>query len=157
MRGDRRFPAGRCGWKLRLFRIDQRILRGHLYGGAERGNPELNSVFGGKRRTDFDGAVIGREAFLLYFEAVYAERKIANDGHAGIVRGKRAVELNGVAREIDGSLEWMAIRAGDFYAQFSRIALRKERESDEENREVEKSAHGLSGGTFMLPVSIPEP
>jgi hypothetical protein len=140
-----------------LFGIDQRIPRSDLHGSAECGNPQFNGVVSGECGTDFDRAVVGNEAFLLYFEAIDAERKIANDGHPGIVCGKRAVEPDGIAREIDGSLEWLAIGAGDFYAKFSRIALRKQRESEEENREVEKSAHGLSGGIFMLPVSSLKP
>ena len=60
------------------------------------------------------------------------------------------MEAEGVAGEFDGCLEGKAVRAGDFEAQLSSVALRQERKSEKEYAEVEQFRH--SRGMFMLTV-----
>ena len=79
----------------------------------------------------------------MSLETVVAEGKIAGGELAGIVGGESAMELNGVAGEFDGGFEGEAVGAGDLEAEFSGVALRQERESEEKNAEVEQWAHGL--------------
>lgn len=87
---------------------------------------------------DRDEASVRREIRFLDCKFITSERKIADDEDAGVVGGEGALELDGVASEIDGSFDWLAVRADDFEVEFSRIALRKEREGEEKNREIEK-------------------
>lgn len=87
---------------------------------------------------DRDEAGVRREVRFVDCRFITSERKIADDGDAGIVGGEGALELDGVAGEIDGSLDWLAVRADDFEVQFSRIALRKQREGKEKKHEIEK-------------------
>lgn len=138
--------------------IEQSVFGGDLDGGADRSDAELYGVLGRKSGVDFDEAVVEGEILLVNLEAIDAERKIAGDGESRVVGGEGAMELESVTGEIDGSLDGLAVRAGDFQAEFSGVALRaaaksQEREREEENGEVEKWAHWLSGGIFMLTVS----
>jgi hypothetical protein len=87
---------------------------------------------------DRDEAGVRREVRFVDREFITSERKIADDGDAGIVGGEGALELDGVASEIDGSLDWLAVRADDFEVEFSGIALRKERDGEEKKHEIEK-------------------
>lgn len=86
---------------------------------------------------DFDEAVVGGEGFSLHVETIAAKGKIAGGELAGIVGREGAMELDGIAREFDGGFEREAVRAGDFEAEFSGVALRQERESEKEKAEVE--------------------
>ena len=87
---------------------------------------------------DRDEAGVRREVRFVDRKFITSERKIADEGDAGIVGGEGALELDGVASEIDGSLDWLAVRADDFEVEFSRIALRKQRQGKEKNHEIEK-------------------
>ncbi len=75
---------------------------------------------------------------LLHLEAITTEKEIAGEDKAGIVGGEGAVELDGIACEFSRGFDGEAVRVGDFEAEFSGIALRQERESDEEEGELEK-------------------
>ena len=75
-------------------------------------------------------------------KAIAAERKIASSELAGIVGGKRAVELEGVIGKIDGGFERETVGTEDFEAEFAGVALRgdekcEEREREEHDAEVE--------------------
>jgi hypothetical protein len=74
-------------------------------------------------------------------KAIEAERKIAHGELARIVGGERAMELQGVAGEFDGGFERKSVRAGDFEPELTGVALRRERESEEEKDEVEQFSH----------------
>ena len=104
---------------------------------------------------DFDGAVIRGERFASHLETVAAEWKIAGDELAGVVSGERAVELEGVAREIDRDFEREAIGTEDCEAELSGAALGVGRESQEQEggNEVEQESHVRERGVFMLSVS----
>ena len=97
----------------------------------------------GSDRLDIDQSVVSSEPGLMNFETIDAEGKIANDRETSVIGGKRAVELNSVVREIDESLNRITIGTNDFNAKLSIVtlrqqALRQERKSKEENREVEE-------------------
>ena len=87
---------------------------------------------------DRDETGVRREVWFVDCKFITSERKITDDGDAGIVGGEGALELDGVASEIDGSLDWLTVRADDFEVEFSGIALRKERERKEKNHQIEK-------------------
>jgi hypothetical protein len=111
-------------------RIEKRVLRGDQDGGAEGGNSEGNGIVGGERGADFNGAIVGSKIRGVNLQAIEAKREIADDGDAGVVGGKGAVELDGVARKRDGSLNGLAVRTGDFQPHLAAVALRKERPSN---------------------------
>jgi hypothetical protein len=52
------------------------------------------------------------------------------------------VKLEGVAGEFDRGFDGEAIGASNFEAEFSRVALRQERESEKDNAEVKQATHG---------------
>jgi hypothetical protein len=58
-----------------------------------------------------------------------------------IVRREGVVVLVALAEKFDGSLDWQAVRAGDFQAKFSGVALRVdakgERQNEKEKAEVD--------------------
>ena len=91
---------------------------------------------------DFYQAVVGGKRFTLDLEAIASEGKIAEGEFAGLVGVEGTVKLEGVAGEFDGGFEREAVRAGDFEAELSGVALRfarkGERESEKENAEVEQ-------------------
>jgi len=118
--------------------IEKSGLGDDLNGGAESGDVEPDGILGRKCGMDLDGAVVGSEIGFVDLKAILGEREIADDEEAGIVGGEGAVELDGVAREIDGSLDGLAIGPGDFEAELSGIALRQERKREEKDGEVEK-------------------
>ena len=78
---------------------------------------------------DFDDAIVAGEGFAANLETIAPEREIAGDEVAGVVGGENSVKLYGVAGKFDGGSERKAVRAGDFEAELSGIALRQERES----------------------------
>jgi hypothetical protein len=101
---------------------------------------------------NLDEAIVWREGFFLNLKAVWGEGKIADGQGAGIVGRKGAMELEGVAGKLDGGFERKAVGSGDVEAEFSGVALRQERESEEEEKdEMEQGAHRLNEGIFMLP------
>lgn len=100
---------------------------------------------------DIEETVVRGKRFALDLEPVASERKIASGELAGAVGGERTVEAEGVAGEFDGCLEGKAVRAGDFEAHLSSVALRKKRKSEKEHAEVEQFRH--SRRIFMLTVS----
>jgi hypothetical protein len=118
--------------------IEKSILRDDLNGGAQGGDVEPDGVLSGKSGMDLDGAVVGSEIWFVDLKAILGEREIADDEEAGIVGGEGAMELESVTGEIDGSLDGLAIGAGDFEAKLSGIALRQEWEREEKDGEVEK-------------------
>jgi hypothetical protein len=62
------------------------------------------------------------------------------------------VELGSIAGQGDGGLHAEAVRVGDLEAEFSRIALREERQSQQHDSEMNQPAQGLrSGGILMIP------
>jgi hypothetical protein len=132
--------------------VKKRVLRSHLDGGADGGDAQLNRIFGWKYGMDFDKAVVRREGFPLDTQTVTGERKIAGDKLAGLLGGKSAVELEGVAGEFDGGFQRKTVRTGDFEAKLSGVALREERKSKQEDGEVEQRTH-LSGENLMLTAS----
>ncbi|HWY22793.1 MAG TPA: hypothetical protein VNX26_16315 [Candidatus Acidoferrum sp.] len=92
---------------------------------------------------DFDEAIVRGEGFAMDLEAVASEEQVARDELAGVVSGERAVELEGVAGEIDRGFDREAVGADNFEAKFSGIALgvdnkSQERESEEQDAEVEQ-------------------
>jgi len=87
---------------------------------------------------DRDEAGVRGKVRLVDCKFITSERKIADDGDAKIVGGEGALEPDGVARKIDGSPDWLAVRADDFEVEFSGIALRKEREGKDKNHEIGK-------------------
>jgi hypothetical protein len=52
-------------------------------------------------------------------------------------------KLVALADEFDRGFEREAVGVGDFEAELSRVALREERKSKEENSEVEQGAHSV--------------
>ena len=92
---------------------------------------------------DFDEAVVCGERLTLDPEAIASEEQVAGDELAGLVRRERAVELEGITGEFDGSFQWQAVGTDDLEAEFSGVALGvdrngQERESDEQEAEVEQ-------------------
>jgi hypothetical protein len=129
------------------FGIEESFIGRNVYGRAEGSDAEFDDVFGGECGVYFDEAVVGGEILFVDFEAVEAKGEIANDGEAGIVGVEGAMELGGVAGKIDGSLDGLGVRAGDFKTEFAGVALSvdskgEERENDQEQGEVETWTHG---------------
>ncbi len=74
-------------------------------------------------------------------------RRIPAGPGSGVVGGERAVQLKCVTGKIDGGFQGQAVGAEDLEAKFSGVALggdreNHEQESEEQDAEVEKLAHG---------------
>ena len=105
------------------FGIEKSAFRSNVHGSAEGGDVELDEVIGGQSGMDLDDAVIGGKRLAAHLKPIEAEKKIAGHEVAGVVGGKRAAELKGVTGKVDKGLERKAVRACDFEAKFTRVAL----------------------------------
>jgi hypothetical protein len=76
---------------------------------------------------------------------VTAEGKIASGEFSGVVGGEGTVELKGLTGKFYRGFEADAAGTDDLEVKVSGIALRQERESEEENTEVEQFAHDWVG------------
>ena len=101
---------------------------------------------------NFDDAIVAGEGFAANLETIAPEHEIAGDQVAGVVGREGTVKLDGVAGKFDGGLERKTVGAGDFEAKLSGVALRQQRESKQEDGEVEQRTH-LSRGSLMLTAS----
>jgi hypothetical protein len=68
------------------------------------------------------------KSFVLDLNVVDAEWNVAGGEASRRVGGIVTVELSDVAGKFDGAFDAEAVRAGDFEAEFSTVALRQERD-----------------------------
>ena len=54
-----------------------------------------------------------------------------------IIRGEGVAILIALAEQFDGSLDWQAVRAGNFQAKFSSVALRVDAKGERQNEQEE--------------------
>ena len=125
------------------FGIEQSGGGGDVHRSADCSNTEFDDVFRRQDRLDIDQSVVSSEPGLMNFETIDAEGKIANDRETSVIGGKRAVELNRFVGQIDECLNRITIRTNDLDTKLSLVtlckqALRQERKSKDENREVEE-------------------
>ena len=84
-----------------------------VYGSADGGDAESDGIFSRQRRMNLDGSIVGGKTLHLHFHTIAGKGQIADDQKAGIVSGEGAVELDGVAGEIDGGLNGLGVWPGN--------------------------------------------
>lgn len=105
------------------FGIEESFVSGNVYGGAYSRDAEFDDVFGGQRRMDFDYAIVRSEILFVHSEPIPTEREIADEDETRVVGGEGAVDLGGIAGEIDGGFDSLLVGSVNFEAEFSGVAL----------------------------------
>jgi hypothetical protein len=99
---------------------------------------------------NFDHTVVPGKRFAPDLQQVAAEDESTGNQFSGVVGGKRSVELDAVARKFHRGFERETAGPDDFEMKVSGIALRRKRESEEKDTEVERFAHDLMGNIYAI-------
>ena len=83
-------------------------------------------------------------------DAVQAERQPLRNQQAGIVGGQQVAILVGLADQFHGGLDPQPVRVGHSEAQFSGIALRHQRQRQQQDSEIQQDAHSLGRGSLII-------
>lgn len=72
---------------------------------------------------------------------IEAKGQVPEDGYTSVIGRDRAVKLDGVTGEIDGSIDRLGIGTGDSKTEFADVALRQERESEKKQGDMATCVH----------------